>query len=373
MTQHSLTNPYFKNLDAFRFLSFLGVFLSHTLVLPSPTNGISDFLRSFFTMYYLGVPFFFTLSSFLITYRLLAEKQHKNAIDLLSFYKNRILRIWPAYFILLIACFLMLPLLAGVLKIQSPSLPPVLPFLFFYANFYMIEHGVAFTFALTILWSISIEEQFYLVWGSVLKILSKNLALVIILLFVFSIIFSYCYLYVLHKDSKNLAIHSIFVLQNFCTGALIALICIKKESVFVFLKKMPPIIILSVYILLPVAYFFIQDMVLLNIIKSICYSVIIYDQCFNHHRFFNAGRSAMINYLGKISYGLYLYHAIVFVILQKGFNFFGSPQPSSFVNLFQVVVCLAVTFIVAHASYKFVESKFLALKNKTQAGVRPAR
>jgi peptidoglycan/LPS O-acetylase OafA/YrhL len=229
----------------------------------------------------------------------------------------------------------------------------------------MIEYGSSFTFALSILWSISIEEQFYLVWGWALKLVSKSwLAWVISILFLASIGFSCYYLHIQHKPAYNLAIHSIYVLQNFCTGALMAVICVRKQKAFHFLNKLPAGSIVSVYIILPVAYFLIKDMVLMNIIKSICYSLIIYDQTFNPRRFFNAGRFAFINYSGKISYGLYLYHALVFVVLQKKFNFFlYEGQPAIWINFLQVLIALFITFIVAHISYKYIEMKFLRLKS----------
>ncbi|MEO6404029.1 MAG: acyltransferase [Ferruginibacter sp.] len=363
MSEYAFKVSYFKNLDAFRFFSFLSVFFGHTLMLGTPSNLVIGFLRTFITMPFLVVPFFFTLSSFLITYRLLIEKGKNSRIDILKFYKNRILRIWPAYYLLIIICFVILPLTAYLINIPPPTLPSILPFLLFYANFYMIENGVAFTFALTILWSISIEEQFYLVWVWVLKLFSKKiLPWLIILLFICSIAFSYYYLIELHKSANNLVIHSFYVLQNFCTGALMAVICFQKQKVFKFLNKLHPATLFSVYLILPVAYFFIQDIVLLNIIKSLCYSFIIYDQCFNERRFFNAGKFAFLNYLGKISYGLYLYHALVFVILQKQFDFFKN-QPTTWTNLFQVLTCFIFTFIVAHLSYRYIESKFLALKS----------
>ena len=325
MTDQPSKLTYFNNLDAFRFFSFLSVFLSHTLILPAATNIVTDFFETLITLNYLGVPFFFTLSSFLITYRLLTEKEKNGNIHLLKFYKNRALRIWPAYYLLIIICFFLLPYLSNLFNLQAPSLPPISPFLFFYVNFFIIENGSAFTFAVLILWSISIEEQFYLVWGFVLKLMAKKwMGFLVFALFIFSIGFSYHYLHVQHKAANNLAIHSIYVLQNFCTGAFMALICVRKQRAFYFLNKLPAASVAAVYIILPLAYFYIKDIILLNVIKSICYSLIIYDQSFNERRFFNAGRFSFINYLGKISYGLYLYHALVFVVLQKKFHFFSS-------------------------------------------------
>ncbi|MEO6669553.1 MAG: acyltransferase [Ferruginibacter sp.] len=366
MTNQPSKTIYFNNLDALRFLSFLGVFITHTVMQPLPSNGLKGLLFSFITLDCLLVPFFFTLSSFLITYRLLTEKENNGGINLLKFYKNRILRIWPAYYSLIIACFILIPWITASLHVQQISLPSIIPFLFFYANFYIIENGSAFTFGLLILWSISIEEQFYLVWGWFLKFIpAKWITAFIALLFAFSIAFSYHYLFVQNKPATNLAIHSIFILQNFCTGALIAFIFVRKKRALSFLQTIPPVFFLLIYLILILSNYYVNDMILRNIIKSICYSLIIYDQALNQQRIFNAGKVSFINYLGKISYGMYLHHAILFVILQKQFHLFSyDAQPFIWKNLFHMLIAFIITFIVSHISYRYMESKFLKLKER---------
>ncbi len=360
-----ITPPsYFKNLDALRFFSFFSVFLSHTLLLPGTDNSFTEVLRNVVLMNYLGVPFFFSLSSFLITYRLLKEREKTGSIRLLNFYKNRILRIWPAYYIIIIICFALLPFTAFLLHADGPTLPPLFPFIFFYVNFYILENGGFFTFALTILWSISVEEQFYIVWGIIMKIISKKIiGIVILLLFLLSIVFSYYYVSTHPKTSGKLPIHSLFILQNFCTGAWAAFFFIQKKN-FVLPSGIKRIVFASAYFILPLCYLFTKDFILLNIIKSSCYGLIIYDQSFNENRLFNAGNLSIINYLGKISYGLYLYHAIIKVLLQTQLHFFDpATHASVWQNLQQSFIALMITILVSHISYKYIESRFLAMKS----------
>jgi peptidoglycan/LPS O-acetylase OafA/YrhL len=107
--------------------------------------------------------------------------------------------------------------------------------------------------------------------------------------------------------------------------------------------------------------------VLLNIIKSLCYAIIIYDQAFNTQRLFNLGKSSTINYLGKISYGLYLYHALVITTLAKTFHFFDlESQRSLSKSTFQMLLTFFVSVAVAHLSYQYIELKFLSMKIKDQ-------
>lgn len=356
---------YFKNLDALRFLSFFSVFIAHTLMLPEPNNIIGSLVFSLFTMNWLLASFFFALSSFLITFRLLAEREKKGDIELLQFYKRRIFRLWPVYYILMAFCFLAIPFLSSLFNIQQVTLPPALPFLLFYVNFYVIEHGAAFTFILLVLWTLSVQEQFYIFWGFVLKyFVEKWLPALIILLFIFSVAFSYYYLLVLHKDPLNLAIHSIFLLQNFCIGAITAYICLKKKRAFLWLQKLPAVFFPAIYIVLILSIYFVKDVVLLNVIKSVCYGFILYDQTFNEKRFFNFYRLVFSPYLVKISYGLYAYHAIIFVLLQKQFHLFEYGEHFNiFVNLLHMFLAFMLTFAIAHFSYKYIEIKFLFKKH----------
>ncbi|MCO5237481.1 MAG: acyltransferase [Chitinophagaceae bacterium] len=354
---------YFKNLDALRFFSFLGVFISHVGLIHDTGNIFIDGLLKMLSFDYLGVPFFFSLSSFLITYRLMTEKERIGEVRLLKYYRNRILRIWPAYWIVVIICFLLLPLAVSVLGAKGPTLPSFWPFALFYVNFYIIHSGSDFTFALLILWSISIEEQFYLVWGIFIKFISRYVTgFLILLLFGLSVAFSYYYLHV-HPGSENLlAIHSLFVLQNFCAGALAAWVYLTGKGGRV-PKKISALLFASIYVILPFCYLLNPGFVMLSIVKSVCFGLILYDQSFNERRIFNVGRFALLNYLGKISYGLYVYHALIMVLLQTQFGFFTADTPSSTgYRLIQGLVALLITVIVSHVSYRYVESKFLAMK-----------
>lgn len=354
-------NQFFKNLDALRFLAFLSVFISHSIFLPEPTNLAGEVWRASYSLIFLGVPFFFTLSSFLITFRLLSEAELKNSISLKSFYRNRILRIWPAYFTLIIICFLLIPLASKFLNLAGTTLPPLWPFLSFTVNFYIIKYGAAFSFALTILWSISIEEQFYLIWGVVLKFLRNNLPTVLILLLIISIAFSYVWLYYWHKAQNNLVIHSLYVVQNFVAGAALALFAKKKSNLFHQLTNSNFTVWLIPYLLLPLATVFIKEMIVLNIIKSSCFAAILFQQCFLKSPGFQFGKLDSINYLGKISYGLYLYHALVILILNR---FLKQPSNTTIMLLHAVIMLLA-TILVSVISYEFMEKKFLKLKTRS--------
>ena len=363
---------FFKNLDALRFLAFLGVYIQHTLPLPEePAQSATflDLIRSVFSFCYLGVPFFFTLSSFLITYRILEEYKKENRMHLIKFYLKRGLRIWPVYFLLLLICFLIIPLIYSLIKTEVPTLPSIWPFLLFWSNFYMISHGVGFIFALIPLWSISIEEQFYFFWGMVLKFFKKYIYIIIALSFIISVAFCYYYLYNMHQTRTNIKLHSLYAVTDFCTGALIATVCQDKQRIFRFLKWLPSPFYTCIYVLLIVFYLLQNyqlihvDLVITTIINSVCYALILFDQTFNDNRMFNTGFSKSLNYLGKISYGLYIYHELIVSLMVKLFHFLPT-QSSINILLLQSLITLAITILTAHLSYRYFERYFLSLKDK---------
>ena len=106
------------------------------------------------------VQFFFVLSGYLITSILLAEKEHPFRQYLGHFYWRRILRIFPVYFGFLLICGIFYLLLK-----QPREFLQVLPSLLTYTyNFYLVPPGRSLSGIFPHLWSLSVEEQFYLLW-----------------------------------------------------------------------------------------------------------------------------------------------------------------------------------------------------------------
>lgn len=116
---------------------------------------------------FLGVDVFFVLSGFLITTLLLQERARSGSISLRQFYARRGLRLLPALVVLLAATML-LPL--PLVSIAVPRWKVVLPVLFYSAN-WVLAFGAVDLDTLNPTWSLAIEEQFYLLWPPVLALL----------------------------------------------------------------------------------------------------------------------------------------------------------------------------------------------------------
>ncbi len=149
-------------LDALRFGAFLLVFLHHALPHASGEMAgvprvVAQAIAAIGRAGALGVDLFFALSAYLITELLRREQLATGKLDIRAFYVRRILRIWPLYFF---ALFVLAP------SISEPL--PILPYALLAGNWWCAFAGFpASSFAL--LWSVSIEEQFYLAWPFIMS------------------------------------------------------------------------------------------------------------------------------------------------------------------------------------------------------------
>jgi peptidoglycan/LPS O-acetylase OafA/YrhL len=115
---------------------------------------------------WVGVQVFFILSGYLITTLLLREEAAYGRVDLRAFWVRRILRIWPLFYLTIAIVFLVMPGLSGTLattggrEVVGKHLPW---FLLFLGNWSMAVQGPVASDAQSILWSVCVEEQFYLV------------------------------------------------------------------------------------------------------------------------------------------------------------------------------------------------------------------
>jgi peptidoglycan/LPS O-acetylase OafA/YrhL len=158
----------FPSLNGWRAISIL-------LVLGNHTPGIPGFPASygeFFTTWLdgnLGVRFFFTISGFLITWLMLAEEAEHKSVSLKNFYIRRSLRIWPVYFVYA-AIFLILQA-AGCVSQSGEAWRGVFTFT---RNFHDQITGSDGDWTTAHFWSVSIEEQFYLLWPLIFCFFGKR-------------------------------------------------------------------------------------------------------------------------------------------------------------------------------------------------------
>jgi len=171
-----LTSRYYRpELDVVRFLAFLLVFLHHNMPqgddphFASFPRGFAALLTTIHYACSFGLTLFFTLSAFLICELLLREREATGTVGVKQFYIRRVLRIWPLYY---------LALTIGVVIVLLPGgNPSVLKDIGWYAVFlgswFTALHGWIAS-PVSPLWSISVEEQFYLLAPWSVKYLNRT-------------------------------------------------------------------------------------------------------------------------------------------------------------------------------------------------------
>ncbi|MEM6635714.1 MAG: acyltransferase [Pseudomonadota bacterium] len=148
--QAYLNQKFFGSLDGVRCVCILAVMWHHSPAYGS-LSGASVFLTRGFT----GVDFFFVLSGFLITTLLVREERARGRFSIAGFYKRRALRILPVYFLVVTAASLYFVYVKG-----NPELRPLIPYYYlFLSNFLKADIPL-----LSITWSLSVEEQYYVIW-----------------------------------------------------------------------------------------------------------------------------------------------------------------------------------------------------------------
>ncbi|MFO0953641.1 MAG: acyltransferase [Isosphaeraceae bacterium] len=158
---------YLPELDGLRFIAFALVFLFHQgfeWIELAKLVG-SDATHCFRQNGWVGVQLFFILSGYLITTLLLREESLYCRVDLRAFWVRRILRIWPLFYLVVLIAFVLMPAVNGDLSYSSGRATHLgnLPwFLAFLGNWRMVTNGPVPYDAQSVLWSVCVEEQFYL-------------------------------------------------------------------------------------------------------------------------------------------------------------------------------------------------------------------
>lgn len=156
-------------LDGVRGLAVLMVVLGHTQISflpPAQAQAILDVIGPGFY----GVDIFFVLSGFLITSLLLNERSARERVWLGGFYARRALRLLPAL-------YLMLAVFWAYTAVTGAPLAPVqrmsIASIFYGNNWFQVFHPLSVAPSLGHIWSLSVEEQFYLVWPALLLLLIR--------------------------------------------------------------------------------------------------------------------------------------------------------------------------------------------------------
>jgi peptidoglycan/LPS O-acetylase OafA/YrhL len=363
MTQKQ-NNIFFGGLNELRAIAALGVIFHHLELYNHRDRLLSIYNVKISAINYfishLGkncVYVFFVLSGFLITYLLLNEKECTAKINLKNFYFRRVLRIWPLYYIIFTLAFCLIPFIVSntdflhselyyISRINNGdyySIKNILLYLFFLSNIGLPVVGAAQS------WSVSVEEQFYLIWPLIIKFTNKkNLLFVLILIVLIKILYEKNALpfsrYLVYFPIELMSIGGIFAYFKFYYPTKINYIT-KNNLLYL-------LIILSAISLL----FFDLSKEIKAIIFSILILFVINEKKINL-------RNKFLFSVGTISYGLYMYHPFcMFISSAISNNIFKYNFLLYKISFY--ILTFSFTFIISIFSYHFIEKKILKLKTQ---------
>lgn len=369
---------HFANLDILRFTAAFYVLAAHIFdyttevyklpswlfkngenSYPENLNTLGSFVNMFLKNGSFGVDMFFLISGFLITSLLLREKSNSLTIDIKSFYIRRILRIWPLYYFIVFFAF-------GFAKLythEEMHLRDLIPHLFFVGNFSMIQALSWCSGKLFILWSICIEEHFYLIIPILLFLVPIKrqpwlfAALVLISIITRIILFK----------SYEYPWFPIY-LHTFARFDVLAIGCLLGWLNFSQVKfKLPVafrwVLLVGLFIFMGVfsvrfydTFFYAVFFKYFYIIPS---AILFYDLVINVLPTFSSMFNNFFNRLGKYSYGIYMYHPFAIIFCNNLANQYFNQSKIAFALL--SILCTAS---VAFFSYEVFEKHFLKLKSR---------
>ena len=351
-------------LNGIRTIAAMGVLISHINLALSKFNIMNISLFGFnkfgkpkgWLLGEHGVTMFFVLSGFLITFLLVKEFKKTGIINIKAFYVRRILRIWPLYYLYFLTTIFIFYLLFDNL----PSISTFLYYTFFLANIPFVTHNALP--ALAHFWSIAVEEQFYLFWPFLFLFFNIKLRKVILFLISFLALFR---IFVWYKMPFSLiALYS--VVNRFdCMlfGALGAILYLEQSKIidFLNLKWIQYCSWLVMLLLITNQLIFFSAIIEIFLIGFVTFSIII-GQINIENRVVNL-ENMIMSYLGKLSFGIYVYHPLIIFLASHFFKKTNNLNELTY-SIFVFGVIITLTIVVSHFSYFYFENHFLRLKSK---------
>jgi peptidoglycan/LPS O-acetylase OafA/YrhL len=384
--QYLSERKYFPNLDGLRFIGSLIIIIFHVENIKFLHNRPVIFIiKSYSPIGNFDVSLFFVLSGFLITYLLLKEKKEKGSINLKAYYARRTLRIWPLYYLIVIVGFFVLPSLDAYFNnsyssnVYAHFWPYFIGSLLFLSPIVARKNGLSQGIAP--IWSIGVEEAFYLCWPLFLQKTKKYL-----MLFIAVVIFIVALrngLFISHDifDSNEFfntyfrfARYIIMEYRISCMaiGAIGAyLVVFEKNKILSILYRKD--VQWSVYIVT-------INLLLLRVglksfgkedfpsvfyeMYSVLFAIMIVNLATNPKSILRLDYKWM-TYLGRVSYGLYMYHPIMRIFSMELTEHVFKREISGWqMNVCLYFLTIASTILISIISYEFFEKRFLNLKKK---------
>jgi len=344
---------YIKSLDTLRGFAAIFVLLFHGSY-------------GFFAGGWVGVDLFFVLSGYLITTLIYDEYLNFSTVSLSKFYIRRAFRLFPP----LIMCVIIANLLWPFSNLQNSDRSlATFASLFYFIN--LIPGNLPGNMAH--LWSLAVEEHFYIIWPVftlfvLFKTSLRNKIIILIsLISVIEVFRIIAYNYTIHLFNTNYIINparfSFCRMDEILIGALMSFGLLQSSIKKIKLSSLQASILLGIMLCLFLLILFKVDaashywnnggFILTNLICA--FTVWLAIKVPDHYLF----SSKVMNWFGKRSYGIYVYHFPIFLFMER------FRHPHGIVNLLLITILrFAISIGIAAVLYKYVEQPILKLKKK---------
>ncbi len=362
---NSPRTTYEPSLDGLRAVAVALVFAFHCKV-PGFSGG------------FFGVDVFFVLSGFLITYLLLKERD-LGPVNIPNFYVRRVLRIWPLYFLIVLIGFFVAPSL-GVLAVPHHQVDVMAQFPGNFLLFVTMLANVAFAFMITVpfanvLWSVAVEEQFYLFWPHLVGKARNILRALLMALGAFMVVKLLTVTFLVNQpDPLASGTYTLVDRTRFSCmmiGGLAAYAAHARWGRFMRVVFHTGVqwalwIAMGVMVLSKgdgIAYRFLGHEA-----TAVLTALLLLNLAFNKHTLLRLD-GPLMDRLGKVSYGIYVYHLFMVVLCIKGFRplYDAFPEQALLLDAALLLGTLLVTVVISWISYHFFELWFLRKKKAFSA------
>lgn len=361
MTTAAPKSVYYPALDGIRGLAILLVVLFHNFG-----------FMSYFSFGWLGVDLFFVLSGFLITDILMRSLGQENFLR--NFYMRRALRIFPLYYLSLVIFLVILPAFKSFPVNLDYYVDNQWWFWTYLQNWLFILKKTSSTDILHHLWSLAVEEQFYLIWPLIILIVRKPRLLLLFMVVVLLLFILIRYI-IWEKQIENLAYFNLYTfsrIDGIAIGSMTALVHRIDQN---FLKKNSTIVVL----LLAAAnflFYFVNSrnnfgFPYLAIVGyttfALMFAILIYEAVTRESKLINLlFDNKLLRFFGKISYGFYVFHWPVFILMNPVLLKWLKTNMIPYADLISALLCSLAGLLISLLSFRYFESWFLKKKHLFQ-------
>ena len=354
------SRQHYPALDGLRGIAILFIVIYHNF----------GYIDKYFFFGWLAVDLFFVMSGFLITDILLNAVGHKNFLR--NFYLRRVLRIFPLYYLSLFIFLIVLPRLPIESGIKYYTDNQVWLWTYLQNWLYIFKPPVQ-TNTLNHLWSLAVEEQFYLLWPLAILLIKKpRLLLVFISLLLMATLGLRLWIWMHHLS--GFAYYNLYTftrIDGICIGCMVALL---RRINLNFLKKYTSAIVLF-FAIMNFIFFFLNRLYEFSFpylalagytTFAMMLGLLVNQAVTKETKLINfIFNIPLLKFFGRISYGFYIFHWPIYLLLSpylsqwlKGFT--GGWITQYIVSLLATMIAVVLSWL----SFNYFEKYFLKMKVK---------